>query len=312
MSSKRSSFLFRNLAPEIRGLSLSRKAVFTRLCIHANHSGSCWPSEATIARDADCDERTVRRSLNDLEELGLIRRRRRSRTGKSGGYVYAIVPPIRHLVHDSGLCVLKHTDTKSGHNYLNKLIHELDGTGLAVCMNEVWKELETVVNFQKLLQVFSLFPLVEHLLNKPDEEAVQGFARLTTAARLMRVDLEASEGRLSSWTQLFPYLKKDAPISVPVQHVRGHSRPCTATDELAAVIADTGIPIARAKLMLEGVEISETGERIVITSLIPARVAALQTQQTQPLRQFASNRRQVVELVVAGSSIERFKPGPSQ
>ena len=51
--------------------------------------GGIYPSHKTIARDARCSERQVRRALDELEELGMVERMRR--TNKSGrasnGYV---------------------------------------------------------------------------------------------------------------------------------------------------------------------------------------------------------------------------------
>lgn len=66
-------------AVEQRTGSAARKAVLMNLADRADEAWSCFPSQARIARETELGVRTVRRSLDDLEGMGLIRRERRRR-----------------------------------------------------------------------------------------------------------------------------------------------------------------------------------------------------------------------------------------
>lgn len=75
----------------IRDANVSRRAivVYGALASRAGRGG-IYPSQAQIAEDARCDERTVRRALKELEDLGVLERVRRvSSMGyrQSDGYV---------------------------------------------------------------------------------------------------------------------------------------------------------------------------------------------------------------------------------
>jgi pyocin large subunit-like protein len=69
--------------------SCGAKFVLVALADHANDDGFCYPRQSTLARMTAQSERTVRRHLKQLEEVGLIRREvRRWDDGKfkSDGY----------------------------------------------------------------------------------------------------------------------------------------------------------------------------------------------------------------------------------
>ncbi len=53
----------------------AQKVVLMMLISRADRTGECWPSVALLAADTGQNERTVRRSLNTLEESGYVRRR---------------------------------------------------------------------------------------------------------------------------------------------------------------------------------------------------------------------------------------------
>jgi hypothetical protein len=63
--------------------SPSHKLILMNLADRAGFEWECWPSQATIARQTEMSERTVRRLLADLEERGFIVRTHRG--NKSGG-----------------------------------------------------------------------------------------------------------------------------------------------------------------------------------------------------------------------------------
>ena len=50
----------------------TRKLVLMALADHVDERGECWPSLRRIADRAECEPRTVRRHLRDLEESGFI------------------------------------------------------------------------------------------------------------------------------------------------------------------------------------------------------------------------------------------------
>lgn len=55
------------------------KALLICLANYANEKGECWPSQTTIAREAELGERATRDWLQKLETQGLITRTRRNR-----------------------------------------------------------------------------------------------------------------------------------------------------------------------------------------------------------------------------------------
>jgi len=64
-------------AKQVKAGDGSRKAVLFVLANYADEEGSCFPSQARIAEEAEVCERTVRTYLAEFEERGLIRRERR-------------------------------------------------------------------------------------------------------------------------------------------------------------------------------------------------------------------------------------------
>jgi hypothetical protein len=79
------------LAAEVR--SATHKAVLLVLANYADDRGMCWPAQSTLAREACCSARTVRRVLDDLEEDAFIARharRRRDGAQSSDHYVLAL------------------------------------------------------------------------------------------------------------------------------------------------------------------------------------------------------------------------------
>lgn len=63
----------------------TRKVVLLALADRASQDDwSCWPSQTTIANETELGERTVRRALLELEQLGLIGRVHRMRVGGRG------------------------------------------------------------------------------------------------------------------------------------------------------------------------------------------------------------------------------------
>ena len=58
-------------------------AVYQYLFFRADREGKCWPAVPTIAKDLKLSEKTVRRSIKDLQKAGLIETEQRYR--RSGG-----------------------------------------------------------------------------------------------------------------------------------------------------------------------------------------------------------------------------------
>jgi hypothetical protein len=57
------------------------KLILVKLADHADDDGTCWPSIRRIAHDAECDERTVRRHIRNLEAAGFLVVERRTHDG---------------------------------------------------------------------------------------------------------------------------------------------------------------------------------------------------------------------------------------
>ena len=58
-------------------------AVYQYLFFRADREGQCWPAVPTIAKDLKLSEKTVRRSIKDLQKADLIETEQRYR--RSGG-----------------------------------------------------------------------------------------------------------------------------------------------------------------------------------------------------------------------------------
>ncbi|WP_368502465.1 helix-turn-helix domain-containing protein [Actinomyces sp.] len=72
----------------VRGIGPYPKLVLAALADQADDSGYCWPSQSVIAERCEMGERTVRRHVRTLQELGLLTVVRRSSTHgrRSNGY----------------------------------------------------------------------------------------------------------------------------------------------------------------------------------------------------------------------------------
>jgi hypothetical protein len=85
------------------------KLVLIALADHANGEGVCWPYMAKVAELAQVSERQVSRCIGQLEEAGLLTRRRtRKDNGELGRYVYTLAlttghpRPVDHQTSTSG------------------------------------------------------------------------------------------------------------------------------------------------------------------------------------------------------------------
>lgn len=56
----------------------TQKLVLIALAWHSDDGGSCWPSQARLARLSGLSERSIRRAARALEQQNLIRRHRRT------------------------------------------------------------------------------------------------------------------------------------------------------------------------------------------------------------------------------------------
>lgn len=65
------------------GLSIYERMVYVVLCSFASREGECFPSIATIAKNAGCSERQVQRSLTILETLNVLKKTPAYREGTS-------------------------------------------------------------------------------------------------------------------------------------------------------------------------------------------------------------------------------------
>lgn len=73
------------------------KSVLYAIASRVGHDNACHPSQARLARDAGMGERTVRRHLEELEAMGLIVRRARSRgegRGRSSDLIVLVIGAV--------------------------------------------------------------------------------------------------------------------------------------------------------------------------------------------------------------------------
>ncbi len=76
-------------------------AVMAVLALHANKSGSCWPTQGLIARMLDRSRPWVNKVIGRLVALGLVVKTNRSRDdGGDRACLYQLVAPVNAGVHD--------------------------------------------------------------------------------------------------------------------------------------------------------------------------------------------------------------------
>lgn len=308
MSKKKSGYLFLQLAFQVEGLDGPRRAIFLELCSYADANGFCFPTMKRIHQRAEYSIKSVERAIVEFESLGLVRRKRRSANGNRRGYDFVIVLPIGLLVSKGRQGVSKNTDTESGRNYPSKLSKELAGTGQADVQNLIWKELSPFIDPQTHRSMFSLFPVIEFLLGKPDEEAVQMVRRLPAVAKRLKHRLQASHEKLTSWEPLIELLSLSNGAPDKASGAESQSAPCPICDALVVCMVECGAQEMRARTLVERLSAYEMSDKIEITSDVPARIAAMQTDHGGALNRLATAQNKPVALVQKGSTIARYVP----
>lgn len=94
---------------ELQGLSATQKLVLLCLADHANDQGVCWPSMERVAARSDVTDRSARRLIRQLEEMGHV-----SVTEPGGGRGKT---PVYHVHPNPDACVRvseENPDTVSG------------------------------------------------------------------------------------------------------------------------------------------------------------------------------------------------------
>lgn len=81
------------------GAQASHRATIDILYLHADRTGMCYPGEETIAKEAGCTVRTVRRALRDLEGWGLVEV---ARGGGVASNTYFLLHVFRPRTPDTG------------------------------------------------------------------------------------------------------------------------------------------------------------------------------------------------------------------
>lgn len=88
MSVRALSWSFALLLPD-----MAAKAVLHALADHADDAGRCWPSVKRIAQWAGCNEKTARKALQRVVEMGAVRREERKGTSDIFTIQYDWTPP---------------------------------------------------------------------------------------------------------------------------------------------------------------------------------------------------------------------------
>ena len=74
-------------------LTVYEKVVLAVIKSHIGNGGTAWPSQATIAKEANCSRAQVARAISSLESLGLLAHRNNGR-GKVSTYQESSIPQI--------------------------------------------------------------------------------------------------------------------------------------------------------------------------------------------------------------------------
>lgn len=77
------SFALSRAVERIVGLTTPQVALLGKLCAMADAKGVCWPSHELLAERLGCSERTVIRTMAQLEKMGWVTRQRRHRADGS-------------------------------------------------------------------------------------------------------------------------------------------------------------------------------------------------------------------------------------
>lgn len=75
----------------LRGLHPTAQAIYMWLCSYANETDNCYPSRATLAKDARCSDRTVDEMLELLLEKGLIKKKGRKEGERQLSNLYTVM-----------------------------------------------------------------------------------------------------------------------------------------------------------------------------------------------------------------------------
>ena len=73
-----------------KGLSDKAKLVYALLLDYAWRDGSCFPGQKTLATDLDCDDRTIRRALTELQEYELVDWKQRGLSQTNVYYILSV------------------------------------------------------------------------------------------------------------------------------------------------------------------------------------------------------------------------------
>lgn len=91
MKYERGSFITVPSREILRGLHPTAQSLYMWLCAYANETSNCFPSRATLARDAGCSESMVDNMLLLLEGRELIKRRGRKEGDRQLSNLYTVL-----------------------------------------------------------------------------------------------------------------------------------------------------------------------------------------------------------------------------
>lgn len=91
MKYARGSFITVPSREVLRGMHPTAQAIYMWLCAYANETDSCYPSRATLAKDARCSDRTVDEMLELLLEKGLIKKKGRKEGDRQLSNLYTVM-----------------------------------------------------------------------------------------------------------------------------------------------------------------------------------------------------------------------------
>lgn len=81
MKYKKGTFVLTPNIDILNGKPALMQSIFTWLCKYSDEEGICFPSRNKLAKNVDCDVRTIDKYIKSLEEIGLITKTKRRKSG---------------------------------------------------------------------------------------------------------------------------------------------------------------------------------------------------------------------------------------
>lgn len=145
----------------LAGIPAITQTIYIWICSYANEKGTCFPSHKRLASDSGTSTATVERHINQLIELGLLKKEKRIVNGRQTSNHYQI------MIKDSTVMRGPHQSDEGGGDHsdeaeLNPVLTQSNTSEVELRVERVTKEDEEVTPRQKTdltyRKVFELWP----------------------------------------------------------------------------------------------------------------------------------------------------------